>query len=70
MSPARSKADALAHYTALRDAACADYNAELVAKVEADAAEATRLPWWFPEAAVAVFIVTLALSAAFPWGVA
>lgn len=70
MSPARSKAQTLAHYSAMRDEACADYNAELVAKVEADAAEATALPWWFPEAAVAVVILTLALSAAFPWGVA
>lgn len=53
------------------DAAEADaYNAELVARVEQDAREATRLPWWWPEAAALVIIATIALSMAFPMGVA
>ena len=47
-----------------------DYSAELVARVHAEAADATRLPWWFWEAAVAVLVLTLALSAAWPMGVA
>lgn len=29
-----------------------------------------KLPWWFWEAAAVVFVGTIVLSAAFPWGVA
>ena len=43
---------------------------DLAERVQREAAEATAFPWWFWEAAVAVFLGTLALSAAFPWGLA
>lgn len=46
------------------------YSAQLVARVHAEAEEATRLPWWFWEAALAVFVLTIAASAAWPMGVA
>jgi hypothetical protein len=54
---------------ALYDEAAA-YNAELVRRVQEEAAAATALPWWWPEAAAVVIIVTIALSIAFPMGVA
>jgi hypothetical protein len=59
---------ALAHYTAVQDMANTAANAELVRRVEAEAAAATALPRWWPEAAALVVILTGALSAAFPWG--
>lgn len=46
------------------------YNAEIVAKVNAEAEAATALPWWWPEAAALVIIATIAISMAFPMGVA
>jgi len=53
------------------DAAEADaYNAELVRRVQEEAAAATALPWWWPEAAAVVLVITIALSIAFPMGVA
>lgn len=45
------------------------YSAELVARVHAEAADATRLPWWFWEAGLAVVILAIAASAAWPMGV-
>lgn len=46
------------------------YSAELVARVHAEAADATRLPWWFWEAGIAVVAAAILLSAAWPMGVA
>jgi hypothetical protein len=43
---------------------------ELAEQVQREADEATELPWWFWEAAVVVVVVTLALSAVYPWGLA
>lgn len=46
-----------------------DASAELSRRsVEADAADATALPGWWPFAAKAVLVLTIALSAALPWG--
>lgn len=67
MTPAANRA-ALAHYTAVQELANATANAELVARVNAEAAAATALPHWWPEAAALIVILTSALSAAFPWG--
>lgn len=71
MSP-REIDSAIAHYEALlraaenaRDTA---YNADIVARVEAEADAATRLPWWWPEAAVVVFVATLLISVLWPLG--
>ncbi|MBK9363035.1 MAG: hypothetical protein IPM99_18975 [Rubrivivax sp.] len=47
-----------------------DYSAELVARVHAEADAATRMPWWFWEAAIAVFVGAIAASAVWPMGVA
>jgi len=65
----------ISHVTAEERAALlngydAALNAEIVARVEADAEKATALPWWFWEFAAVVVVGTIALSAAFPWGVA
>lgn len=57
-------------HTADTTAADMAYNAELVARVEAEAAEAIALPWWFWEAAAVVFVATVAISAVFPLGFA
>lgn len=46
------------------------YSAELVARAEREAADAVRLPWWFWEAAIAVFIFSIVASAVWPMGVA
>lgn len=46
------------------------YSADLVDRVQREAEDATRLPWWFWEAAVLVFILAIAGSAAWPMGVA
>lgn len=46
------------------------YSAELVARVEREAAAAVRMPWWFWEAAIAVFVGAIAASAVWPMGVA
>ncbi len=46
------------------------YNAELVARVQAEADAATALPWWFWEAGAVVFVATIAISVLFPRGVA
>lgn len=47
-----------------------DYSAELAERVNREAREATRLPWWFWEAAVVVFVGVIAASAAWPMGLA
>lgn len=44
------------------------YHADLADRVEAEAAAATRLPSWWPFAVTAVLVLTIALSAALPWG--
>jgi hypothetical protein len=64
------RAALLRGYNEALDAEAAAHNAELVRRVEAEAAAATALPWWWPEAAAVVFILTVALSIAFPMGVA
>lgn len=46
------------------------YSHELVRRVHAEADAAIALPRWWPEAAAAVLVITLALSAAWPWGFA
>lgn len=46
------------------------YSADLVARVHAEAADATRLPWWFWEAGFAVVAGAILLSAIWPMGVA
>jgi hypothetical protein len=46
------------------------YTDEIMARVDAETRDSTRMPWWFWEAAVVAVVLTLALSAAFPWGVA
>lgn len=43
---------------------------ELAARVEQEAADATRLPWWFWEAAAVVLVLSIAASAVWPLGVA
>ncbi|MEY2688776.1 MAG: hypothetical protein RL375_2974 [Pseudomonadota bacterium] len=43
---------------------------DLADRVQREADAACAMPWWFWEAAAAVLIITLALSAAFPLGVA
>jgi len=61
---------ALAHYAAVQDMENSAANAELVDRVNAEADAATALPWWFWEAAIVVFFVTLLISALWPWGFA
>lgn len=79
MSTSLSKADTRAYYEAQAAEACSTpdtvpadmaYSAEVVARVEAEAAEAIALPWWFWEAAAVVFVATIAISAVFPLGFA
>jgi hypothetical protein len=57
---------ALAHYAAVQDMENTAGNAELVARVNAEADAATALPWWFWEAAIVVFFVTLLISVLWP----
>jgi hypothetical protein len=64
------RAALLRGYNEALDAEAAAYNAELVRRVEEEADAATALPWWWPEAAAFVIILTIALSIAFPLGVA
>ncbi len=45
------------------------YSADLVARVHAEAEDATRLPEWFWEAAAVVFVLTIAASDVWPMGV-
>jgi len=51
-------------------AAGLEYSHDLAQRVQREADEACRLPWWFWEAAIAIFILSIAGSAAFPWGFA
>lgn len=44
------------------------YHADLAERVNAEAENATALPWWWPAAAALVIVVTAALSATFPMG--
>ena len=44
------------------------YSRELVERVEREARGATALPWWFYEVAAIIFVITVAASAAWPWG--
>lgn len=60
----------LARAAELQQARDDAYNAELVARVQAEADAAIALPWWFWEAAVVVFVLTIAISTIWPWGVA
>jgi hypothetical protein len=53
-----------------QQAAGLDYSHQLAERVQREADAATALPWWFWEAAAVVFVLTLAISAAFPWGFA
>lgn len=46
------------------------YSNELADRVEREAREATRLPWWFWEAGAIIFVVAVASSAAWPMGLA
>lgn len=46
------------------------YSAELVRRVEREARDATRLPWWFWEAGAVIFVVAVVASSVWPWGVA
>jgi hypothetical protein len=64
------RAALLRDYNEALDAEAAAYNAELVQRVQDEANAATALPWWWPEAALVIFVLTIALSAAFPLGVA
>ena len=64
------RAALLRGYNEALDEEAAAYNAELVRRVQEEAARATALPWWWPEAAAVILILTIALSIAFPMGVA
>lgn len=44
------------------------YSHELAERVNLEAEDATRLPWWFWEAAVVVFVGVVVISSVFPWG--
>lgn len=62
---AQERAALLQGYEEAMNAAC---NAELAARVNADAEAATALPDWWPFAAVTVVVLVSALSAVMPWG--